>query len=152
MACCSSHTICHCFFTQHRCHGNQKEANTVSRTLLVKPITLGNVPARTGYHELEQYANLFFILFLHIETVDMREMNRATFGSHSSVCWRWLHADNRVWAKEGAEHRPSWANSRLEESGKCEGRQSGAFLLPQSFWHTQETVSNAVSSEDVQQS
>lgn len=90
MACYSSHTICHwflffVFFTRHRCYGNKKEVNTVSRTLLVKPITLGEVPARSGSRELEQCAILSFILFLRIETVDVQEMKGATFSSHSSL-------------------------------------------------------------------
>lgn len=106
MACYSSHTICHGFFTRHCCHGNKKEVNTVSHRLLVKPITLGEVPARSGYRELEQYAAFFFKFYSvapyrncwHARNV--RSNFQFTF---FGVSWRWLHAGNRVWAKEGAE-------------------------------------------------
>lgn len=121
------------FFTWHCCHGNQREVTTVSRALLVKPITHGEVPARSGCRELEQCAILPFVS-PYRNCVDMPELKGATFGWCSSASpGGGDAADHLAWAKQGAQLQPGWANSRSQESGECEGRQSGAFLLPQSF-------------------
>lgn len=70
------------FKPRHGYPSNQKEVNTVSRTLLVRPIALGEVPARSGCCELEQCA-IVCGEFLRIETVDTQEIQGATFSSHS---------------------------------------------------------------------
>lgn len=139
MACYSSHTICHwfLFFVFHptpllrqqkgseycQSHAVSQAHHTWGSSCQIwKPWTWAM--CNSFFHSVPSYRNRW-------RAGNERSNFQFTF---FAVFWQRLHADNRVWAKEGAEHRPSRANSRLEDSGKCEGRQ--ALLLPQSFRHT----------------